>query len=87
MKINELFSLDTTLLVKFMRDAGIVHLQGGGYCLTLTDNNPAVKEIEPSRFEDDGKSEQQPCGHSIWEANEAGECLHGCLVNSKEDKE
>lgn len=86
MKINELFALDAHLLVKFMRDAGISSLHSGDTSISLTPSNPVVKEIEPSRFDDDGKAEQAPCGHSIWEANEAGECLHGCLQKGSEDK-
>ena len=86
MKINELFALDTALLGKFMRDAGISSLRGGDYSISLTPNTPVVKEIEPSRFDDDSDKEKAPCGHSIWEANEAGECLHGCLQKGSEDK-
>jgi hypothetical protein len=87
MKIKELFDLDSELLLKWMRDSGVSHLSGGGYTITLTESVPPVKTIgEPSRFEDELEKEKLPCGHSIWEANEMGECLHGCVGKPKEDK-
>lgn len=86
MKIKDLFALDSELLVKWMRDSGVQHLACEGYALTLSPTIPAVKEIEPSRFDDDGEKEKLPCGHNIWEANEMGECFYGCLEKPKEDK-
>lgn len=86
MKIKDLFALDSELLVKWMRDSGVQHLACEGYALTLSQNTAAVKELEPSRFEDELEKEKLPCGHNIWEANEMGECYYGCLEKPKEDK-
>lgn len=84
MKIKDLFGLDSELLVKWMRESGVQHLGAEGYSITL---GPSVQgaAFEPSRFEDDESKEKLLCGHTVWEANELGECLHGC-VPPKEDK-
>jgi hypothetical protein len=87
MKIKELFGLDSELLVKWMRDSGVSHLAGDGYSITLTNILPPVKSVsEPSHFQDELEKEKLPCGHSIWEANEMGECLMGCVGKPNEDK-
>ena len=90
MKLKDLFDLDSKLLIQFMREEGIVSLAADGHSITLSQGTPPVKvkELEPSRFDDDGDKEKLPCGHSIWEANELNECLHGCEGEPKvEDKQ
>ena len=79
MKLKDLFDLDSKLLIQFMREEGITSLSADGHSITLSQGIPPVKAVvEPSRFDDELDKEKLPCGHSIWEANELNECLHGC---------
>lgn len=76
MKIKDLLGLDSELLVKWMRDSGVVHLGLDGCSITLG-VPPAATPIEPSRFDDE--EIKLACGHPAYEGNELGECYHGCL--------
>lgn len=85
MKINDLRELPIADLLSFLRENGIRSISIGDVSLTLSPKQPAV-QWEPSRFEDEGDKQKLSCGHSIWEANNEGECLHGCIPeNKKED--
>ena len=89
MKLNDLIDLDVPYLVEFMRTSGIKHIRYHDVELTLTDTVAPVKAlIEPSNFEDDMQKEICSCEHSMFEHNEANECLHGCDSDrcGKEDK-
>lgn len=83
MKIKDLFGLDSELLVKWMRDSGVIALSGDGCSITLG-SIPAAQPIESSSFEDE--EQQLPCGHPFYEGNELGECFHGCIPKPTEDK-
>ena len=76
MKIKDLLGLDSELLVKWMRDSGVVHLGLDGCSITLG-VPPAATPIEPSRFDDE--EIKLACGHPLWMANDEGLCVEGCL--------
>jgi len=87
MKLKELCELDIDILIPMLRSYGIRALSIGDVSLTISPGPNAVKtEWEPSRFEDEREQEKLPCGHSVWEANEKGECLMGCLPETKKEE-
>ena len=87
MKITDLKDLDIDILLPLLRQSGIRSICFGDVSLTLG-HLPTTKEtyIEPSRFEDESKDDKLPCGHTIWEANAEGECLMGCLPQTKTEE-
>jgi len=76
MRLSDLIDLPIDEMVDTMHSYGILSVSIDGKSISL--GAPVAKKIEhePSRFEDE--TEKQKCGHTIWESNEAGECLHGC---------
>lgn len=84
MKLKELQDLPYDILLPLLHECGVKTISFGDTSITLQDNYKPNRPTEPSRFEDESKDDKQPCGHSIWEANEVGECLHGCLPQKEE---
>jgi len=84
MKIFDLENLDLDILVNLLRDYGITSYSNGKCNITIGPRMP--QNVEPSRFEDELPQEKASCGHSLWEANEVGECLHGCLPQQEDKK-
>lgn len=87
MKIKNLFDLDLEDIVLHMKALGISSLCHSGVSLTLSERVAPVKaELPPSQFENELDKEKLPCGHSIWEANELDECLHGCIQSNVKEE-
>jgi hypothetical protein len=80
MKLKELSNLDLDHLVSTLRLYGITQYSHDGVHITVGPSLSPVEHIS-TPFEDE--QEQLPCGHSIWESNDEGECLHGCLHTDK----
>ena len=77
MKINELQDLHLEHLISTLRHHGIRTITFGGTSITL--GAAPLKESPIEALERDIEEEKLSCGHSLWEANSMGECLHGCL--------
>ena len=87
MKIKDFPELELELLVRLMRDSGIKRLSYGDALIELGDALIAPQEpSEPSRFEDESPKEKLSCGHFLYEANELGECLHGCVAEQTKEE-
>jgi hypothetical protein len=86
MKIKDILEQPLDIALPLLRSYGVRALSVDGISITLG-HLPAEQKtyVEPSRFEDDSKDDKMSCGHSIWEANETGECLHGCLSDTKNE--
>jgi len=80
MKINELQDLHIEDLISILRRHGIRTITFGGTSITL--GTAPLKESPTEALERDIEEEKLSCGHSLWEANSIGECLHGCLKES-----
>lgn len=85
MKIKDAFDLDLDILIRWMRESGVEELHYMNRSLVLSKTLPPLSPVENSNFEDEGEKEKLPCGHQSWEANEIGECLHGCEPTTKEE--
>lgn len=77
MKLRELFDLELNICLQLLREHGVKSLRVGDVSLTLADLPHQVKSEVESNFPDE--LDKQKCGHYAYEANELGECLHGCL--------
>jgi hypothetical protein len=87
MKIKEVLEQPIDIAIALLRSYGVRAISIDGLSLTLG-HLPVDKTtyIEPSRFEDESKDDKLPCGHTIWEANAEGECLMGCLPETKKEE-
>ena len=87
MKICDILNQPLDIAIPLLRHYGVRAISVDGVSLTLG-HLPTTKEtyVEPSRFEDESKDDKLPCGHPIWEGNDAGECLHGCLSSTKNEE-
>lgn len=80
MKIQELSHLDLPDLVETLRRYGITGYGAEGINITL---GPAHQSYVESASQFPDEEECLPCGHKIWESNDEGECLWGCLHTDK----
>lgn len=87
MKIKNLLELDLEDIILHMKAHGLETLSANGVTLTLSNSHAPVKaELPPSQFENELEKEKLPCGHSVWEANELDECLHGCIQSNVKEE-
>lgn len=82
MKLKELEDLDMEILIPLLRGYGIKNISIGAINIGLGEE--VTSSYESSKFEDEAPL--LSCGHSLWESNEVGECLHGCTASAGEDK-
>lgn len=80
MKITELKVLDLHDLVETLRRYGITSYGADGINITL---GPAAHGYVESASQFRDEEEALPCGHKLWESNDEGECLWGCLHTDK----
>lgn len=80
MKLSEFANLDIEVVIKYMKDHGISGMTFGEYSLCLENYvpKPDIIPFEPSAFEDETQTLE--CGHFVYEANEFGQCIHGCVL-------
>jgi hypothetical protein len=84
MKLSDVVNLEVDEIIAFMRSRGIMAMAFGAHSISLADQPQPEVIPDPTNFEDE--TIKLDCGHAIWEANEAGECLLGCKkedVNAK----
>ena len=87
MKIKEILDQPLDIALPLLRSYGVRALSVDGVSITLGHLHAENKTyVEPSRFEDESKDDKLSCGHSIWEGNNTGECLHGCLPETKNEE-
>lgn len=84
MKIYDLFDLEMDELLGLLGKHGITDLTVGDCSITLHGKGTIAHDLPESNWATE--DELLPCKHYTYEANELGECLHGCL-QTPEDKE
>ena len=83
MKLQDVLELDIDILLPLLRQNGIEALSIGDVSITLSSRQEEnVTEVE-STFKDE--IDKLSCGHYTYEANELGECLHGCLPTEERE--
>lgn len=82
MTLQKLAELPVSEQIAFMKEHGVLSYRFGYSSLTLGAAE-APQKVEPLPASE--PESKLLCGHEIWEANELGLCLHGCLPDKKEE--
>lgn len=77
MKLYDIFDLELDELFALLKKHNISSLSVGDCAITLSHDTSEVKAVVDSNYPDE--LQKLSCGHALYEANELGECLHGCL--------
>ena len=85
MKIKDILELDINILFPLLQEHGVRALSIGDVSITLSEKQAQNQIVNESRFEDEDTKTNLSCGHKSWEANELGECLHGCIQINEEE--
>lgn len=80
---QDLLAIGLDEVATLCRQLGIKKLQYGSFLIELGPLPPPVSPHE-SYFPDE--MDKLPCGHGGHEANEHGECLHGCMPPPVEEE-
>lgn len=85
MKLKDLQDLDIDILLPLLRSYGVSHLTIDGMAISLGQLPATDAPIEA----DNGPTSDDKllCGHSTWEANGEGLCLHGCINKLNEEEQ